>query len=428
MDQSNLSKIIALNKAKTQRRRNKTTELHHSLSDSEQNFNSSLQNEIFLRKSGVLLPELDQKSSQVKILKQINRKSKASKKLKILPDQTPTTTLNNLSTEAELPESSLYPSHDLKNVINQLRTARNAALPRVTSYYSQNSYKISEISKWFSNKQSNLAPVLYDECIYIPNIDTNTCTIQTKDNLDLPIFDRTHGSSASTDNVVNISSEAFVFDYGVTVLWGMSLHEEKEFMSELSHFTGDVRKSIDNQVEEFNFFYDSASQQRIYNDIIVLRDPQNHMARMAISHAIAQSSKLSIFEESVEDTIEQTKHIPQTLANTGKLFILRVNVSLVSNILDTPEVFWSEPAYQPLYLAFREYMEISQRAQLLNHRVSVISDMLEMLKDNLNGHHGEFLEWIVIILIAIEIVIGLLTIAIEFFKLESNTLALNKLL
>ncbi len=92
---------------------------------------------------------------------------------------------------------------------------------------------------------------------------------------------------------------------------------------------------------------------------------------------------------------------------------MRINVNLVSNVLDTPEIFWSEPALEPLYMAIRGYLEISQRVELLNQRVSVISDLLDMLKEHLNSSHGEQLEWIVIILIAFEIVIGIMTIAFD---------------
>ncbi|KAK9721065.1 sporulation protein rmd1 [Basidiobolus ranarum] len=137
------------------------------------------------------------------------------------------------------------------------------------------------------------------------------------------------------------------------------------------------------------------------------------MVKLTISHAIAQSVKMTLFEDLVDQTINDTKHIPQIMAETGKvnlsrhaitskigqLFIVRINVNLVSNILDTPEIFWSEPAQQPLYNAIRGYLEISQRVELLNQRVTVINDLLEMLKDHLNSSHGETLEYIVIILI-----------------------------
>lgn len=78
----------------------------------------------------------------------------------------------------------------------------------------------------------------------------------------------------------------------------------------------------------------------------------------------------------------------------GHLFIMRINVNLVSNVLDTPEIFWSEPALEPLYQAIRGYLEISQRVDLLNQRVGVISDLLDMLKEHLNSSHGEQLGYI----------------------------------
>lgn len=37
----------------------------------------------------------------------------------------------------------------------------------------------------------------------------------------------------------------------------------------------------------------------------------------------------------------------------------------------------------------------------------MISDLLDMLKEHLNSAHGETLEWIIIILISVEILIGI---------------------
>jgi uncharacterized Rmd1/YagE family protein len=99
------------------------------------------------------------------------------------------------------------------------------------------------------------------------------------------------------------------------------------------------------------------------------------MIKLTISHAIAQSVKLAVYEGLIETTIENTRHIPRVLASTGKidmtrtainkkigqLFVMRIHVNLVSNVLDVPEIFWSEPALQPLYTAIRKYLEISQR-------------------------------------------------------------------
>jgi uncharacterized Rmd1/YagE family protein len=56
----------------------------------------------------------------------------------------------------------------------------------------------------------------------------------------------------------------------------------------------------------------------IVNDAITL---SSNLAseKLAISFAMAQSAKLDVFEERVEETIQQTKHIPQNLATTGSI-------------------------------------------------------------------------------------------------------------
>lgn len=109
---------------------------------------------------------------------------------------------------------------------------------------------------------------------------------------------------------------------------------------------------------------------------------------------MAQSVKLALFEGQVELTIDSTKTLPRTMAATGKvqmsnkaitqkigeLFIQRIQINLIEGFLDTPDLFWSEPALEPFYKAIRGYLEIGQRVDVLNQRVGVIGDLLEMLK------------------------------------------------
>jgi uncharacterized Rmd1/YagE family protein len=45
----------------------------------------------------------------------------------------------------------------------------------------------------------------------------------------------------------------------------------------------------------------------------------DHMIKLTISHAIAQSVKLTLFEGRIEETIETTKHIPKIMAREGKV-------------------------------------------------------------------------------------------------------------
>lgn len=57
---------------------------------------------------------------------------------------------------------------------------------------------------------------------------------------------------------------------------------------------------------------------------------------------------------------------------------------------------------EPLYAAARSYMEIPRRIELINIRVEVLQDMLQLLKDQVTSSNSEWLEIIVIILIVLE--------------------------
>jgi hypothetical protein len=63
----------------------------------------------------------------------------------------------------------------------------------------------------------------------------------------------------------------------------------------------------------------------------------------------------------------------------------------------------SYPDLRPLYDTARSYLEIPQRINLLNTRMEVLQDMLQLLKESVSSRHSERLEQIVIVLIAIEI-------------------------
>ncbi|KIR97296.1 cytoplasmic protein [Cryptococcus deuterogattii 2001/935-1] len=204
--------------------------------------------------------------------------------------------------------------------------------------------------------------------------------------------------------------DVFLFEYGCVVLWGMTEKEEKKFLASIKRFEIERLSAEDVEMEDLNFYYADYSR-----------------TKLSLSHALSQSVKISLFEELIMGTIEQTKDIPKSLSETGKiglprseimkqignLFILRININLVGSILDSPEFFWTFPDLEPLYNAARSYLEIGQRVELLNARVDVLQDMLKLLKESVNSSHGERLEAIVIFLIGIEIVLGIITILVD---------------
>jgi uncharacterized Rmd1/YagE family protein len=115
----------------------------------------------------------------------------------------------------------------------------------------------------------------------------------------------------------------------------------------------------------------------------------SHLLKLSVSHALAQSTLLAHYESNAQRVLSdpRTVAIPRQLAVsgalqlkrgdalrlTGRLFKLRRDVNLVSNVLDVPELFWSEASLKHLYDAVREYMEISGRVQVIDEKLVVAS-------------------------------------------------------
>jgi hypothetical protein len=53
--------------------------------------------------------------------------------------------------------------------------------------------------------------------------------------------------------------------------------------------------------------------------VITLRKNSSFMTKLSLSHALAQSTKISFFESVIEATIDTTKDIPRSIAESGKV-------------------------------------------------------------------------------------------------------------
>jgi uncharacterized Rmd1/YagE family protein len=231
----------------------------------------------------------------------------------------------------------------------RLGKADRDRLPRVTAYCTSNKYQLDGLMRFLKGrgKTKGANPKLFDECIYTPynytrtskrsdrsevhsmperrhsdsaiEVDGNNAS-RRSDLIDL----HTEGGDTSVSNGENEPAhptppevverrledenrvteetvdfdtqvhtpEVFLFDYGVVVIWGMSLSHEQRFLKEIAKFESEKLAPDDVETENFNFYYTREYQARIYNDFITLREKNNYMTKLAISHALAQSVKV----------------------------------------------------------------------------------------------------------------------------------------
>lgn len=214
------------------------------------------------------------------------------------------------------------------------------------------------------------------------------------------------------------SIDVFYFPYGSVICWGASLEEGERFIKEVEDFLDQPLKEI--EADDFTFSYNEELE-IIENDIVLPDD--DIMTKVAVSHGLAQSVKLGVFEDTISDAFEKTKHIPDDLAKKGKirlsrkqirkkmgeLFIDRSSINLHVDVLDTPEFFWEHPELELYYSYVANELDIETRGQILNQRMDVLRELFEMLANEADNQHALRLEWIIIWLIMIEVIVTMLT-------------------
>lgn len=248
---------------------------------------------------------------------------------------------------------------------------------------------------------------------------TAYCTEKSYNLIEITRSLRTKFKIKSYDDALHFSyegGEVFCFSYGCTVFWKLDEAQEKIILDLVAPCESDSLEG--REFDELFFAY--GKENKVFQSEITLKDKKDSLAKLAISYGLAQSVKLSAFEARIEQTVKNTGYISQTLASKGKiplsrkdigrkigaLFIERSSINLHTNFLDAPDFFWEYPALEPLYRMTANDFDIVQRTVTLNKKLEMIHELFEILGAELNHRHSSKLEWIIIILIVMEVVLG----------------------
>lgn len=211
--------------------------------------------------------------------------------------------------------------------------------------------------------------------------------------------------------------DLFLFSYGACVFWGIPKERIDTLLGCIREFETDPNEEP--ETDEFTFTI--SDHAKVSEDEIFLpnRDP---LTKLAISYGIAQSVKLGVFETAILKTFNSTRTIPLNLAKEGKihlsrkeirkkmgeLFLERAAINLHLDALDTPDFFWEYPELEPLYKTITVYLDVQPRVEVLNKRLDILHELLEMLGNELNHQHSSRLEITIILLIVFEVCLSLM--------------------
>lgn len=214
--------------------------------------------------------------------------------------------------------------------------------------------------------------------------------------------------------------EVYIFREGGVVFWNVQDLERISVLKFLKTYAFNAydNKLVEEESEMMEYSYSSTCPQLKRGKILINRESQMDLQKYAFSNALALSVKLGIWEntmdqfvENLEDIIEDLKSgrqikltRDQVLKKMGELFALRHFINLGSDLLDTPDFYWEREALEPLYHQTCHYLNIAKRTKVMNEKMNYCTELMQLLKDHLNDQHHVRLELMIIALIMIEVI------------------------
>lgn len=233
---------------------------------------------------------------------------------------------------------------------------------------------------------------------------------------------RAEAFSGSTSEVFYALTEnnryLYVFDYGVVVFANYDALAKSECIQFMKNYATKIVE-LDLSEEYRILADDKLSKALVKNDYVSVPQIDASLLRIVMLN-IGQSVALEHYEVLTDELITSSKHYIMELEHQGKLSISKTNLlkyigkvlnvknSIVDNlyILDDPNLVWDNEELHLLNRNLKTNFDINPRFKDLDYRLQIVENNLRLFTDVLNVRESARLEWVVIILIALEIIIA----------------------
>lgn len=214
--------------------------------------------------------------------------------------------------------------------------------------------------------------------------------------------------------------EIFFFEEGTVVMWNVSELECENILDFLKRYEQNryMDYVVQSESEQMRYSYtDDGKQSHLKNGIIMIASNATNLDKFTFSNAMAQSVKLGIWEASLDNYIDSIEFVTEdlkagrklrmtqqeVLRKQGELFKLRHSINLSSDLLDTPDFYWERDDLERVYQETCSYFNIAKRTRVINEKLNHCVELVAIVSAHLSDRHHIRLEWMIIILIMVEV-------------------------
>eukprot|EP00062_Callorhinchus_milii_P009687 gi/632953762/ref/XP_007892600.1/ PREDICTED: required for meiotic nuclear division protein 1 homolog isoform X1 [Callorhinchus milii] len=218
----------------------------------------------------------------------------------------------------------------------------------------------------------------------------------------------------------------FFFREGSVVFWNVEDKTMKNIMRILERHEIQAYEValVHWENEEINYRISEGHSKLHRGQILLnfdLEPNESILEKFAFSNALSLSVKLAIWEVSLDCFVNSIQSIPEMLKagkrvkisrsevmqKIGELFALRHRINLSSDLLMTPDFYWDRENLEQLYDKTCQYLNINRRVKVINEKLQHCTELTDLMRNHLSEKHGLRLEWMIVILITIEVLFEL---------------------
>jgi uncharacterized Rmd1/YagE family protein len=205
----------------------------------------------------------------------------------------------------------------------------------------------------------------------------------------------------------------YVFKYGVVCFLNCDPIKISEFLRLVSDYCKNLFK--ESLTEEYTINTNAPENKIGYNQMEIAGTDIEVLRLIMLN--VSQSVALDYYYKETTRLLEETNYHTQILATNGRLGISGTNLKkyigtslLLKNriaenlyIFDSPDETWDDENLNKIDIDLKRVFDLQDRTRNIQEGLNIIRDNLELFRALLQYRHSNILEWIVIILILVEV-------------------------
>ena len=251
-------------------------------------------------------------------------------------------------------------------------------------------------------------------------MDLKVISFQVADSIDLKPFKAAFTASmyyADSDELFYQTRKQqylYVFKYGVVCFLGYTETETTAFLQLIKPY---CKNFFEQRLsDEFDIETGAAEINYGFNKIAIPSGDIEVIRLIMLN--VSQSVALDYYNQQTNLLLEETNYHTQVLEKKGKIDLngtslkkyigrtLNLKNKIAGNlyIFDSPDETWEDENLNKLDIGLKKTFDLQSRFRTIQEGLRIVKENLELFKDLLQNRNSVALEWVVILLILVEVI------------------------